>query len=122
MNFSEKRDLILNGNINRVIMVLAIPVMANNLIQTVYNLTDTYFVSKLGTTEIAAMQFVWPMIFFMISLGTGLSMAATTLISQYIGSDQKKRRYKGSWSNNIIFIFIFYSSWTPRICNFTYDT
>lgn len=106
MNFSEKRDLILNGNINRVIMVLAIPVMANNLIQTVYNLTDTYFVSKLGTTEIAAMQFVWPMIFFMISLGTGLSMAATTLISQYIGSNQKKDATKVA-GQIISFSFLF---------------
>lgn len=106
MNFSEKRELILHGNINRVIMVLALPVMANNLIQTVYNLTDTYFVSKLGTTEIAAMQFVWPMIFFMISLGTGLSMAATTLISQYIGSDQKKKASKVA-AQVISFSFVF---------------
>lgn len=106
MNFSEKRELILHGNINRVIMVLALPVMANNLIQTVYNLTDTYFVSKLGTTEIAAMQFVWPMIFFMISLGTGLSMAATTLISQYIGSDQKKKASKVA-TQVISFSFVF---------------
>lgn len=94
MNFNEKRDLILHGDMNRVILVLALPVMANNLIQTVYNLTDTYFVSKLGTTEIAAMQFVWPMIFLMISLGAGLSMAATTLISQYTGSDQKEHAKK----------------------------
>ncbi|MGB3368463.1 MAG: MATE family efflux transporter [Acidaminobacteraceae bacterium] len=106
MNFSEKRQLILHGNINRVILVLALPVMANNLIQTVYNLTDTYFVSKLGTTEIAAMQFVWPMIFFMISLGTGLSMAATTLISQYIGSDQKKKASKVA-AQIISFSFVF---------------
>ena len=106
MNFSEKRELILKGNINRVIMILALPVMANNLIQTIYNLTDTYFVSKLGTTEIAAMQFVWPMIFFMISLGTGLSMAATTLISQYIGSNQNKRaREVGAQIISFSFLF-----------------
>lgn len=106
MNFSEKRELILKGNIKRVIMVLALPVMANNLIQTIYNLTDTYFVSKLGTTEIAAMQFVWPMIFFMISLGTGLSMAATSLISQYIGSNQKEKAQKIG-AQTISFSFVF---------------
>lgn len=106
MNFTEKRELILKGNMNRVILTLALPVMINNLIHTFYNLADTYFVGKLGTTEIAAMQFVWPMIFLMISLGAGLSMAATTLISQYIGSNQKGEAQKIG-AQIISFSFVF---------------
>lgn len=89
MDSKAKREMILNGNMNKVILMLSLPIMANNFIQTIYNLTDTYFVSKLGTTQLAAMQFVWPMVFLLISLGIGFTMAGTTLISQYIGSGDK---------------------------------
>ncbi|MCK8060604.1 MULTISPECIES: MATE family efflux transporter [unclassified Fusibacter] len=82
----DKRDLILKGNIGKAILTLAIPIMLNNLIQTFYNLTDTYFVSKLGTVEMASMQFIWPLIWFMMSLGMGLSIGGVALISQYFGA------------------------------------
>ena len=97
MGIEQNRTLILEGNMKRVILTLALPVMANNFIQTIYNLTDTYFVSKLGTTEIAAIQFVWPMIFFMMSLGAGVSIAGTSLISQYSGAanDEMAKKVSG---------------------------
>ncbi len=94
MEYSEKRDLILNGKMTKVIFTLSGPIMLNNLIQTIYNLTDTYFVSKLGDTQVAAVQFVWPVIFFMMSLGLGISIAGTSLISQYTGSDDTKNATK----------------------------
>lgn len=94
MDVINKREMILKGNLYRVILTLSAPVMLSNLIQTFYNLTDTYFVSRLGTTELAAIQFAWPLIFLIVSLGTGLSMAAATLIAQYVGSNQYKEASK----------------------------
>lgn len=70
----------------RTVLTLSAPLMLNNLIQTVYNLTDTYWVSRLGDISVAAVTLVWPVIFFMISLGIGLSVAGTALVSQYIGA------------------------------------
>ena len=90
MNFEEKRKLILNGKMSKVIITLAAPIMLNNFIQTIYNLTDTFWVSKLGDTEVGAMTLVWPVIFFMMSFGLGVSIAGTALISQYTGSDRLK--------------------------------
>lgn len=87
MDYTKKRDLILNGNMAKVILILSGPLMLNNLIQTIYNLTDTYFVSRLGDLQVNAVGFVWPIIFFMMSIGIGVSIAGTALISQYTGSD-----------------------------------
>ena len=70
----------------RTVLALSAPLMLNNLIQTIYNLTDTYWVSRLGDISVAAVTLVWPVIFFMISLGIGLSVAGTALVSQYIGA------------------------------------
>lgn len=86
----DRSKMILNGPIGKAVLLLALPIMANNLIQTFYNLTDTYFVSKLGTTQLAAMQFIFSLIFFMMSIGMGLSIGGLALISQYIGSDNRE--------------------------------
>lgn len=96
MNFKKKRELILSGNISKTILTLALPIMLNNLIQTIFNLTDTFFIGKLPGNKIASISFVWPIIFFMMSFGIGISMAGTGLISQYLGSNQEKKARKVS--------------------------
>lgn len=83
----KKRELILKGDLKKAIIVISAPIMLSNFIQTIYNLTDTYWVSQIGATELAAMSLVWPLIFFMMSLGIGISTAGSTLIAQYVGSD-----------------------------------
>lgn len=87
MNYAGKRQLILHGNMPKVIMILAAPIMFNNLIQTLYNLADTFWVGRLGTKELAAMGLVFPFVFLIISLGMGMNVAGTAMISQYTGKD-----------------------------------
>lgn len=93
-NLQKKRELILNGKMSKVILILAGPIMLNNIIQSIYNLTDTYFVGQLGSTEMAAMTLVFPVIFFFMSIGMGINIAGTSLISQYIGDKKKDEATK----------------------------
>lgn len=93
---SEKRELILNGNMKKVLIVLAMPIMLGNLIQTIYGITDTYFVSRLGDIEVAAVGFVWNIIFLIISLGLGFSVAGRSMIAQYIGADDEESANKAA--------------------------
>ena len=72
----------------KVIILLSLPIMLNNLIQTMYNLTDTYFLSKLGAVEVASMTLAWPVVFLQLALGVGIGIAGTTLISQNIGAEK----------------------------------
>lgn len=39
---------------------MAIPMLAATFSMNAYNLTDTWFVSRLGTTSLAAMSFTFP--------------------------------------------------------------
>lgn len=54
-------DLILHGNLIHAILSLAIPVVINSFLQTMYNLTDTYWLGKIGTEQLAAINLVTPM-------------------------------------------------------------
>ena len=45
----NKRNMILNGNLSQAILMLAVPVMINSFIQSMYNLTDTFWLGRIGT-------------------------------------------------------------------------
>ena len=80
------RDLILNGNMLQAILSIAIPVVINSFLQTMYNLTDTYWLGKIGTEQLAAINLVTPVQNIILNFGTGITVAGSVLIAQYIGA------------------------------------
>lgn len=82
----QNTEAILSGNMVKAILSLAIPIVINNFIQTMYNLTDTYWLGKLGTNEMAAISLVSPVQNIIINFGAGLTLAGSILISQYVGA------------------------------------
>ena len=95
-NMAKKynRDLILNGSMLSAILSLAIPVVINSFLQTMYNLTDTYWLGHIGKEELAAINLVTPVQNIVINFGTGITVAGSVLIAQYIGAraDKEARR------------------------------
>ncbi|MDE6749215.1 MAG: MATE family efflux transporter [Lachnospiraceae bacterium] len=85
-NKNTNRELLLHGNMLQAILTLAIPVVINSFLQTMYNLTDTYWLGKLGTEELAAINLVSPMQNIIINFGSGITVAGSVLISQYLGA------------------------------------
>lgn len=103
---TDRRELILKGNIYKAIAVISIPIILNNFIQQLYSLADAFWLGKLGTAEFAATSFTWPVIFLFNSIGIGLSIAAISLISQLIGMDNIKLAQKyNDTIINISFLF-----------------
>lgn len=86
----KSTEEILSGSTIKAILSLAIPIVINNFIQTMYNLTDTYWLGKLGTNEMASISLVSPMQNIIINFGAGLTLAGSILISQYVGARDKK--------------------------------
>jgi len=64
---------------------IALPMMLGSAIETVYNLTDAFFLGRLGTAEIGAPSIAFSIVFFITVFGSGLSGAGTTLIAQSRG-------------------------------------
>ncbi len=82
----KNSEQILSGSLNKAILGLAIPIVVNNFIQTMYNLTDTYLLGKLGTDEMAAISLVSPVQNIIINFGQGFTLAGAILISQCVGA------------------------------------
>ncbi|WP_440764976.1 MATE family efflux transporter [Natronorubrum sp. DTA7] len=87
--FKSPDDLDLtSGGIARPLIYLSIPLIITNLLQVTYNLADTFWLGQHSTTSLAAISFAFPMVFFLIALALGVSVAGSVLVAQYTGADQ----------------------------------
>lgn len=86
----KRRQEILEGNLVKIILILAIPVMIDNLMNAAFNLIDTYFVSGIGLNEVAAVTFVGPIYDMVRAIGMGISITGTIMIGRAIGKADKE--------------------------------
>ena len=70
---------------------LSIPMMLGMAVQAIYMLVDTAFIGRwVGGTALAALGYVFPLLFILMGITFGLGSGATTVIAQYIGEKDKK--------------------------------
>lgn len=87
-------ELILHGNLIRAILSIAIPVVINAFLQTLYNLTDTYWLGQIGTEPLAAINLVSPLQNIVLNFGSGVTVAGAVMIAQYVGAGREQEAKK----------------------------
>src|ERR1700712_5064644 len=85
----DRKKVVLEGPIGSALIRLAIPIMSGNLLQTGYQLTDAFWVGRLGAAAVAAVSLTLPVMFLIIALGAGLAIAGATLSAQYMGAGRR---------------------------------
>jgi putative MATE family efflux protein len=80
------RSSLTEGPIIRSLLALAIPIVLANILQSAYQLTDAFWVGRLGGSAVAAVSVSFPITFLLIAMGAGLAVAGSTLIAQYVGA------------------------------------
>ena len=108
------RELILNGNMFQAILSIAIPVVINSFLQTMYNLTDTYWLGKIGTEQLAAINLVTPVQNIIMNFGSGITVAGSVLIAQYIGA--KDDENANSMANQIFACAMIFACVCASLC------
>jgi putative MATE family efflux protein len=86
---NDKQRIFLEGPIGIALIQLAIPIILGNILQTGYQLTDAFWVGRLGAAAVAAVSVSFPLTFLVIALGSGLAMAGATLSAQYMGAGRQ---------------------------------
>jgi putative MATE family efflux protein len=77
-----------SGEIGKPLLYLSLPIVVTNLLQTAYNLADTFWLGQYSTESLAAISFAFPMVFLLIALGMGISVAGSVLVAQHTGADE----------------------------------
>lgn len=82
-------NVLITGPIGPALIKLSIPIIFANILQSGYQLTDAFWVGRLGEKDIAAVSISFPVIFLVIAMGSGLAMAGAVLTAQYAGSKRQ---------------------------------
>ena len=82
---TDNRGL-LEGSIVKSLLRIAVPVVFANILQSGYQLTDAFWVGRLGGDAVAAVAVSFPITFLLIAIGAGLAIAGSTLVAQYMGA------------------------------------
>jgi putative MATE family efflux protein len=86
---TDRKKLFLEGPIGTALIRLAIPIILGNVLQTGYQLTDAFWVGRLGAAAVAAVSVSFPVSFLVIALGAGFGIAGATLSAQYMGAGRQ---------------------------------
>ena len=74
----------------KLLLKLSPPVMLAHLIQSVYNIVDSYFVSRYSDTGLTALSIIFPVQLLMTALATGTGTGVNILLSRMDGAGESK--------------------------------
>ena len=78
------------GSINKALFLLAIPMILEMLMESLFAVVDAYYVSKVGTDAVATIGLTESVITLIYSVAIGMSMAATAMVSRRIGEGKPR--------------------------------
>ncbi len=73
------------GPLGRAILILAVPMVLEMLMQAVFEVADVFFVGKLGAEAVAAVGITASVLVLVFAIGIGLAMAATAMVARRYG-------------------------------------
>ena len=86
-----RRNRMLNEPIHKIIPQMAIPTIVAFLINSIYSLADTYFVSSLGTNATAAVSVNASLDQLIMMCGSMLAVGANSYIARLLGEGNEKK-------------------------------
>nr|WP_320443104.1 MATE family efflux transporter [Halosolutus halophilus] len=86
----RKRVDMTTGGIPPKLLELAWPLVLGNLLQTVYNLADMFWVGRVSAEAVAAVSLMFPLSWMFVSTAMGITAATIALVSQYVGADDDR--------------------------------
>ena len=90
----SRRMMMLNDPIHKVIPKMAVPTIVAFLINSVYSLADTYFVSSLGTNATAAVSVNASLDQLILMCGSMLALGANSYIARLMGQGEDEKASK----------------------------
>ena len=104
----NKSEMILKeNNLIRLIFKLSLPIMICNMIKSLHDMVDMFFIGKMDMSNITdgeavlsaqrlAISFTGPIFSIFQALAMGLMVAGVAIMSQYIGANEKEKAKKVS--------------------------
>jgi len=94
------------GNVRRQILQLTGYMVVGVVASMTFNLVDTFFVAQLGTEELAAMSFTFPVVMILHAIVVGIGTGVTAVISRIIGGGDRSKVRQLATDSILLAIFL----------------
>ena len=102
----NQKNHLTQGPITKKLISLTTPMVFGMLSMVIFNLVDAFFISRLGTKELAAIGFTFPVIMFIVSIILGFGVATSSVVSRAIGRGDHHQVQRLTTDSLIISLFI----------------
>ena len=82
-----------NTSIPKLLLKMSPPVMLALLIQSIYNIADSFFVARYSTEGLTALSIIYPVQLLITALATGTGAGVNILISRLDGKGEKETQH-----------------------------
>ena len=80
--------------VNRLLLGMSFPIMMSMLVQALYNIVDSIFVSRISENALTAVSLAFPIQQLMIAVGVGTAVGVNALLSRSLGEREFERANK----------------------------
>lgn len=101
-NTQDRSKLLGTMPMSRLVPKVSIPIMFSMLIQALYNIVDSIFVSRFDPNGLTAVSLAMPFQMLMIALSTGMGTGINSLLSRRLGERNPEGARRGAWNGLLI--------------------
>ena len=84
--------------IGRLLITMSLPMMASMLVQALYNIVDSIFVSQISENALTAVSLAFPIQTLLIAFANGVGVGTNALVSKALGQKDQKKVSNVAWN------------------------
>lgn len=100
------RESMIEGDVQRTLLRLSGPMVLGMLGLIIFNLVDTYFVSMLGTNQLVALSFTFPVVLVVNSIALGIGQGTAAVVSRAVGAKDKDKLVRYATESLTLGVFV----------------
>lgn len=79
---------------NKLLLNMSVPMMLSMLVQALYNIVDSIFVSRIHEDALTALNLCFPIQLLIMAFGNGMAIGVNALVSKALGEKEQKKADK----------------------------